>query len=95
MNAKRDRAALYLRISREDGETSQSIENQREFLLSYAQSMGFYVAGIYSDDGYSGTNFDRPAFRRLLSDIEAGKIDIVITKVLSRLGRITSEPAIL
>jgi DNA invertase Pin-like site-specific DNA recombinase len=87
MNAKRDRAALYLRISREDGETSQSIENQREFLLSYAQSMGFYVAGIYSDDGYSGTNFDRPAFRRLLSDIEAGKIDIVITKDLSRLGR--------
>ncbi|NLO48361.1 MAG: recombinase family protein [Clostridiales bacterium] len=87
MKANKDRAALYARISREDGETSQSLENQREFLLSYAKSMGFYVAGVYSDDGYSGTNFERPAFKQLICDIEAGKIDIVITKDLSRLGR--------
>ena len=87
MKANKDRAALYARISREDGETSQSLENQREFLLSYAKSMGVYVAGVYSDDGYSGTNFDRPAFKQLICDIEAGKIDIVITKDLSRLGR--------
>lgn len=81
------RAALYLRVSREDGETSQSIENQKEFLLTYACQQGFEVCGIYADDGYSGTNFDRPEFIRMLNDIEAGKLDIVITKDLSRLGR--------
>ena len=83
----RARAALYLRISREDGDGSQSIENQKEFLLSYAAEQGFWVYDIYSDDGYSGTNFNRPGFKRMLRDIEAGRLDIVITKDLSRLGR--------
>ncbi len=77
---KRERAALYVRVSREDGEQSQSIGNQRELLISFAEQMGFLTAGVYADDGYSGTNFDRPAFRNLLRDIESGKIDVVITK---------------
>lgn len=81
------RAALYLRISREDGDGSQSIENQKEFLLAYAASQGFMVYDIYTDDGYSGTNFNRPGFKRMLRDIDAGRLDIVITKDLSRLGR--------
>ena len=83
------RAALYLRLSREDGDRdiSQSIETQREQLLRYAAEQGFPVAGIYADDGYTGTNFNRPAFQRLIGDVEAGKIDIVLVKDLSRLGR--------
>ena len=82
------RAALYLRLSREDGDRdiSQSIETQREQLLRYAAEQGFPVAGIYADDGYTGTNFNRPAFQRLIGDVEAGKIDIVLVKDLSRLG---------
>ncbi|MCI6255681.1 MAG: recombinase family protein [Clostridiales bacterium] len=80
---------LYLRLSRDDeraGE-SMSIENQRSGLMQYVHRRGWQAAEIYSDDGYSGTNFDRPGFRRLLDDIAAGKIDTVITKDLSRLGR--------
>ena len=64
-----------------------SIENQRTFLLRWAEERGWPVQEIYSDDGYTGTNFDRPAFRRMLRDIEAGRIDTVVTKDLSRLGR--------
>jgi len=83
------KVGLYLRLSRDDeraGE-SMSIENQRTYLLQYIKKCGWTAAEIYVDDGYSGTNFDRPGFQRLLSDIEAGKIDTVITKDLSRLGR--------
>ncbi len=82
------RAGLYLRLSREDGEqTSQSIASQRALLTRYAGEHGLSVAGIYIDDGWSGTTFDRPGFRRMLADIEAGKVDTVLTKDLSRLGR--------
>lgn len=80
---------LYLRLSRDDervGE-SMSIENQRSYLTQYIRNRGWRVTDIYSDDGYSGTNFDRPNFQRLLRDIEAEQIDTVITKDLSRLGR--------
>lgn len=83
------RIGLYLRLSRDDereGE-SQSIANQRRLLRQYVQTRGWTTADEYSDDGYTGTNFDRPAFRRLLDDIEAKKINTVITKDLSRLGR--------
>ena len=83
-------AALYLRLSQEDGERwgeSQSISNQRIFLTQYCQANGFTVAECYIDDGYTGTNFNRPGFQRLLRDIERGKIKTVITKDLSRLGR--------
>lgn len=82
------RAGLYLRLSREDGEgESQSIASQRLLLTDYCARQGIPIGGEYADDGYSGTNFQRPAFLRLLADIEAGLIDTVITKDLSRLGR--------
>ncbi|MBP1737627.1 MAG: resolvase [Oscillospiraceae bacterium] len=84
------KVALYLRLSREDDEReleSQSIANQREFLLQYTAQQDWSVAGIYTDDGWTGTNFDRPEFQRMLRDIEERKIDTVITKDLSRLGR--------
>lgn len=64
-----------------------SIETQRSFLTQYIQHRGWQVTEIYSDDGFSGSNFDRPAFQRMLHDIEAGRINTVITKDLSRLGR--------
>ena len=82
------RAGLYLRLSREDGEgESQSIASQRLLLTRYCQEQGIPIGNEYADDGYTGTNFHRPAFQRMLADIEAGLIDTVITKDLSRLGR--------
>lgn len=84
------KVGLYLRLSREDeGESDQSmsIANQKTFLLQYVRQQGWPVTEIYADDGYTGTNFDRPAFQRLLGDIRKKRIDLVITKDLSRLGR--------
>ena len=82
------RVGLYLRLSREDGEgESQSIQSQRLLLTKFCQQQGFAVAAEYVDDGYSGTTFQRPAFAKMLADIEQGRIDTVITKDLSRLGR--------
>ena len=82
-------AALYIRLSREDeGDgPSQSVTNQQTLLESYAREQHLTVFDTYIDDGWSGTNFDRPAFRRMIRDIEAGKVNLVITKDLSRLGR--------
>lgn len=83
------RAALCCRLSKDDmlqGD-SESIKTQKAMLTQYAKEHGFFVVEIYVDDGYSGLNFDRPDFNRMLDDIEAGKIDVVITKDLSRLGR--------
>ena len=76
------RTAIYLRLSKDDegaGESS-SITNQRSILQEYARVHGFVVLQEYVDDGYSGTNFDRPGFRRMRADIEAGKINCVMTK---------------
>ena len=84
------KAGLYLRLSRDDGEKdaeSQSISNQRDFTTKYANDNGYEVIESYIDDGFSGTNFDRPSFNRMIADIETGKINMVITKDLSRLGR--------
>lgn len=81
--------ALYSRLSHEDelqGE-SNSISNQKLLLESYAKQHGFTSLQWYTDDGYSGANFDRPGFQEMLSDIEAGKIGTVIVKDMSRLGR--------
>lgn len=83
------KAALYLRLSKDDegvGESS-SITTQRSILREYAAKHGFAIADEYTDDGYSGTNYDRPEFKRMIADIESGKINCVITKDLSRLGR--------
>ena len=63
------------------------ITSQKAMLTQYAKEQGFLVVEIYVDDGYRGLNFVRPSFNRMLDDIEAGKIDVVITKDLSRLGR--------
>ena len=81
--------ALYLRLSRDDelqGE-SGSIQTQRMMLRQYAAEHGLTVVDEYIDDGWSGTNFDRPSFQRMIDDIEDGKINCVVTKDLSRLGR--------
>lgn len=81
---------MYLRLSRDDdGDgTSQSIKNQREFLIKYiSNNPNWFLVDIYVDDGFTGTNFNRPDWLRLKNDIEQGKIDLVITKDLSRLGR--------
>jgi len=82
-------AALYCRLSRDDGgdAESNSIGNQRMMLERYAIEHGFDVFSEYIDDGWSGTGFDRPDFKRMLTDIEEGKIGIVVCKDLSRLGR--------
>jgi len=82
------RVGIYLRLSRDDGrEESQSIQTQREMLTDYALRHGWHVVDEYVDDGYSGTDFNRPGFERLISDVELGRLDIVLTKDLSRLGR--------
>ena len=76
------KVGLYLRLSRDDGDTdeSMSITNQRDFLQKYVAGRGWQVTNIYIDDGYTGTNFQRPDFQRLLKDIEKCQIDTVITK---------------
>ena len=81
---------IYIRLSREDDDKvyeSESITNQKSLLLQYARENDLRVYDIYIDDGYSGTNFDRPGFKRLIEDIENKKINMVITKDMSRLGR--------
>lgn len=82
-------AALYMRLSRDDelqGDSS-SIITQRQMLRKYADDHRILVYGEYVDDGYSGTNYDRPDFQRMIQDIEDGKVNCVIVKDLSRLGR--------
>ena len=83
------RAALYCRLSKDDdqGGESVSIGTQRSILEDYCTSNGFDLYDFYVDDGYSGLNFDRPGFQKMLADIENGKVNMVITKDLSRLGR--------
>ena len=81
--------ALYCRLSQDDmldGE-SNSITNQKSILLRYVQDNGLPNPQFYVDDGVSGTTFERDGFKAMMSDIEAGKVGIVITKDLSRLGR--------
>lgn len=83
-------AGIYIRLSREDDDKvmmSESITNQKSLLLQYVKENNLRVYDIYIDDGYSGTNFDRPDFNRLLNDIELGRVNMVITKDMSRLGR--------
>ena len=81
--------ALYPRLSHEDelqGE-SNSISNQKRILETYAKQNGFTNLRWYTDDGFSGANFQRPGFQAMLADIEAGKVGTVIVKDMSRLGR--------
>ena len=81
--------ALYIRLSKEDEAEgpSQSVTNQKSLLNEFVQQHRLAVFDTYVDDGWSGTNFDRPDFQRMIGDIEARKVNMVITKDLSRLGR--------
>ena len=84
-----DVTALYCRLSKDDelvGD-SNSIVHQKEMLAKYAKEHGFTNTEFYVDDGYSGTNFNRPDFQRMMSDVEEGKIGTVIVKDMSRFGR--------
>lgn len=86
------KVAIYIRLSKEDEKDdkekdSESVTNQRNILLKFVKDNGYELVDIYIDDGYTGTNFDRPEFKRMIKDIELGKINMVITKDLSRLGR--------
>ena len=86
---KQYKVALYCRLSKDDGTNAESasIATQKEILTQYVKQQGWHLAKIYVDDGFSGVNFNRPDFQRMIKDIEAGLIDCVITKDLSRLGR--------
>lgn len=81
--------AFYIRLSKEDESEgpSQSVTNQQSLLNEFAQQHRLSVYDTYIDDGYSGTSFDRPDFQRMIADIEAKKVNMVVTKDLSRLGR--------
>lgn len=82
-------AAIYCRLSQDDGSVGESgsIQTQRTLLTQYCEEHSITIGGYYCDDGWSGTNFERPEFTRMLDDIEAGKINMVIVKDLSRFGR--------
>ena len=81
--------ALYCRLSRDDGtdSDSNSVSNQKKLLSVKAKEMGLTDTKYYVDDGYTGTNFNRPGFQQLINDIEVGLVSTVIVKDLSRLGR--------
>lgn len=85
--------AIYIRLSKEDVDRgydeSESIKNQRTLLIKYVENLGrnYKLIDIYIDQGFTGTNFNRPDFQRMIKDIELGRINMVITKDLSRLGR--------
>lgn len=93
MNQQPDKiTALYCRLSQDDaldGE-SNSITNQRAILLQYAKEHHFPNPTFFVDDGYSGTNYDRPGFQKMLEEIESGRVAVCLTKDLSRLGRNSS-----
>lgn len=87
------KVAIYIRLSKEDVDKgfdeSESITNQKSLLIEYVKNLGweYELVDIYIDPGYTGTNFNRPDFQRMIIDIENGKVNMVITKDLSRLGR--------
>ncbi len=81
--------ALYMRLSRDDENygDSVSIETQRTILQQYAKEQELHVVGEYIDDGWSGTTFERPNFKRMMEDVDAGRVNCIVTKDLSRFGR--------
>lgn len=82
-------ACMYLRLSREDGDSSESnsISNQRQIIKSYAKENDIKLSYEYVDDGFSGSNFERPNFKNMIDDLNKGKFNIIIVKDLSRFGR--------
>lgn len=90
MRKNKYKVAKYMRLSRDDGDDreSESIENQRDIIDNYiSEYEDLEVISEYVDDGFTGTNFNRPGFQKMLKGIEDGKIDCIITKDLSRFGR--------
>lgn len=89
MNQPNYNTALYMRLSRDDEGYGDSIriETQRTILRKFAQDNQLRIYDEYIDDGWSGTNFERPNFKRMMADIERGKVNCVVTKDLSRFGR--------
>ena len=86
------KTGIYIRLSQEDKDKkyeldSESVTNQKEILRTYCKNNGFNLIYEYVDDGYSGTNFDRPGFIKMIEDIKHKKINLIIVKDLSRLGR--------
>lgn len=81
--------ALYMRLSRDDENygDSVSIETQHTILQQFAKENELYVVGEYIDDGWSGTTFERPNFKRMMADVDAGRVNCIVTKDLSRFGR--------
>ena len=89
-NPEEYRAGLYIRLSKEDeNEGPSEHKHQISLLRRFAHENKLTVYDTYIDDGWSGTNFDRPAFKRMIADIETKAINMVITKDLSRLGATT------
>ena len=82
-------ACMYLRLSREDGDSyeSNSISNQRQIIKTYAKENDFKIIREYVDDGFSGSNFERPDFKNMIADLKGGKFKTIIVKDLSRFGR--------
>ena len=91
MKSKTFNVAFYIRLSREDGDNleSESITNQRDLLHIFLEKTEEKLVYIdeYVDDGFTGSNFDRPSWKRLMADIDSGKVNTIITKDLSRMGR--------
>lgn len=84
----RFKVGIYIRLSRADGNIeSDSIVSQRSLLNQYICENNYNLVDEYVDDGFTGTNFERPSFKRMINDIESGKINMIITKDMSRLGR--------
>ena len=82
------KVGIYIRLSRDDGNIeSDSIISQRSLLNQYIKENNYNLIDEYVDDGFTGTNFERPSFKRMVKDIESGKINMIITKDMSRLGR--------
>ena len=86
---EQEKGAVYCRLSQDDGSAGESgsIQTQRTLLTQYCKERSIQIVDYYCDDGWSGTNFERPEFKRMIDDIENGKINTVIVKDLSRFGR--------
>ncbi|OUO43283.1 recombinase family protein [Flavonifractor sp. An306] len=86
---EKETAAIYCRLSQDDGSVGESgsIQTQKTLLTQYCKEHQIEIGGYYCDDGWSGTNFERPEFKRMLEDIESEKINLIIVKDLSRFGR--------
>lgn len=86
---EQEKGAVYCRLSQDDGSAGESgsIQTQRTLLTQYCKEHSIQIVDYYCDDGWSGTNFERPEFKRMIDDIESGKINTVIVKDLSRFGR--------